>query len=151
MEKWYLLVLLIRISLVWNDLEHLFLRLLVKIVKFLISQIVGPVRQLCKYKGKEWGKVCREDFIPQILTVPLPIIKVLWPYRVIQGTFSAKTCSCSLSRLKILSAPRWGSKRETQKLRIWVGPFHDGSGLVSWPGLWRTKKIWKSRDRDGVL
>lgn len=57
MEKWYLLVLLIRISLVWNDLEHLFLRLLVKIVKVLISQIVGQVRQLCKYKGKEWGKV----------------------------------------------------------------------------------------------
>lgn len=77
MEKWYLLVLLIRISLVWNDLEHLFLRLLVKIVKILISQIVGQVRQLCKYKGKEWGKVCREDFIQQILTVPLTIIKGL--------------------------------------------------------------------------
>lgn len=70
MEKWYLLVLLICISLAWNDLEHLFIRLLVRIVKILISQIVGQVRQLCKYKGKEWGKVFSEDLVNKYLLCP---------------------------------------------------------------------------------
>lgn len=90
------------------------------------------------------GEGVQGRYIQQILNCALPETTALWRCKGIQETFSAKGRSlCFLSRFKILSALRQGSKREPQKLRIWVGrslSFWEGHGVWA-PGCWRIKEV----------
>lgn len=110
-HKWkqqlHFLVLLICISLIWNDLEHLFICLLVRIVNDLVDshgQVSIPGRD--SYAGTEAKNGGKYSKIYSVNTYcALTVIKVLWPHKAIPGG-SGKTFSYSLSGLKILSAPR---------------------------------------------